>query len=154
MVILDRYLVRAALGEAAFSVALHCVDLQAPRGGNSGGSSGGSSGGGDGGGAVGRSRDVCLKVVKNNKDYFDQSLDEIKLLSVLRDGLPSHLSSSSSSADAAAAAAAVHRRCVLQLYDYFYFREHLILSTELLGPNLCVCGGGLDGVSVCASEQV
>jgi hypothetical protein len=23
---------------------------------------------------------VCLKIVKNNKDYFDQSLDEIKLL--------------------------------------------------------------------------
>lgn len=23
---------------------------------------------------------VCLKIIKNNKDYFDQSLDEIKLL--------------------------------------------------------------------------
>ena len=23
---------------------------------------------------------VCLKVIKNNKDFFDQSLDEIKLL--------------------------------------------------------------------------
>jgi hypothetical protein len=26
---------------------------------------------------------VCLKVVKNNKDYLDQSLDEIKLLQYL-----------------------------------------------------------------------
>ena len=23
---------------------------------------------------------VCLKVITNNKDYFDQSIDEIKLL--------------------------------------------------------------------------
>lgn len=23
---------------------------------------------------------VCLKVITNNKDYFDQSMDEIKLL--------------------------------------------------------------------------
>jgi len=26
---------------------------------------------------------VCLKVIKNNKDFFDQSLDEIKLLHYL-----------------------------------------------------------------------
>ena len=24
--------------------------------------------------------DVCMKIIKNNKDFFDQSLDEIKLL--------------------------------------------------------------------------
>ena len=23
---------------------------------------------------------VCIKIIKNNKDFFDQSLDEIKLL--------------------------------------------------------------------------
>ena len=23
---------------------------------------------------------VCIKIIKNNKDYFDQSIDEIKLL--------------------------------------------------------------------------
>ena len=26
---------------------------------------------------------VCLKVIKNSKDFFDQSLDEIKLLKLL-----------------------------------------------------------------------
>ena len=25
-------------------------------------------------------RQVCIKIIKNNKDFFDQSLDEIKLL--------------------------------------------------------------------------
>ena len=29
---------------------------------------------------VGEDALVCLKVIKNNKDFFDQSLDEIKLL--------------------------------------------------------------------------
>lgn len=46
------------IGKAAFSTALECRDLRRERG-----------------------RDaVCLKVIKNNKDFFDQSLDEIKLL--------------------------------------------------------------------------
>jgi hypothetical protein len=44
--------------QAAFSTAWQCVDLNA-EGGNEW---------------------VCLKVIKNSKDFFDQSLDEIKLL--------------------------------------------------------------------------
>ena len=27
---------------------------------------------------------VCLKVISNNKDFFDQSLDEIKLLTTIK----------------------------------------------------------------------
>ena len=52
-----RYEVEALVGRAAFSSAYAAVD-HAP----------GFSG-----------RRVCLKVVKNNKDFFDQSLDEIKI---------------------------------------------------------------------------
>ena len=29
---------------------------------------------------VGTGREVCVKVIKNSKDFFDQSLDEIQLL--------------------------------------------------------------------------
>lgn len=29
---------------------------------------------------------MCLKVIKNNKDFFDQSLDEIKLLQRIKEG--------------------------------------------------------------------
>ncbi len=43
------------LGSAAFSQAVQALDVAT--------------------GAL-----VCLKIIKNNKDYFDQSLDEIKLL--------------------------------------------------------------------------
>lgn len=43
------------LGSAAFSSAVHCRDLQT-------------------------NDSVCLKIIKNNKDFFDQSIDEIKLL--------------------------------------------------------------------------
>ncbi|CAN0104239.1 unnamed protein product, partial [Laminaria digitata] len=46
------------IGKAAFSTALECRDLRRPRGHDR----------------------VCLKVIKNNKDFLDQSLDEIKLL--------------------------------------------------------------------------
>lgn len=51
------------IGTAAFSTALHCRDLRRRRGEDS----------------------VCLKVIKNNKDFFDQSLDEIKLLQRLKE---------------------------------------------------------------------
>ena len=49
-----RYQVKEYLGSAAFSKAVQCVDLHS--------------------GEL-----VCIKIIKNNKDFFDQSLDEIKL---------------------------------------------------------------------------
>ena len=54
-IVAGRYELTEYLGSAAFSKAVQAVDLDT--------------------GDV-----VCLKIVKNNKDYFDQSLDEIKLL--------------------------------------------------------------------------
>lgn len=92
-VIAGRYQVRDYLGSAAFSSALSCTDLVT----------------GD---------EVCLKVIKNNKDFVDQSLDEIKLLRYIN---------AQGDADA-------HH--VLRLRDYFYHREHLFLVTELLKDNL------------------
>ncbi|CAM9741327.1 unnamed protein product, partial [Sphacelaria rigidula] len=59
-----RYEVCGYIGTAAFSTALHCRDLRRRRGEDS----------------------VCLKVIKNNKDFFDQSLDEIKLLQRIKEG--------------------------------------------------------------------
>ena len=54
-IIAGRYQVLEYLGSAAFSRAIQCYDL-----------------------ATGKY--VCIKIIKNNKDFFDQSLDEIKLL--------------------------------------------------------------------------
>ncbi|XP_074382703.1 uncharacterized protein LOC141724445 isoform X1 [Apium graveolens] len=62
--------------------------------------------------------DVCLKIIKNNKDFFDQSLDEIKLLKFVNKHDPAD-------------------QChILRLYDYFYYKEHLIIVSELLRANL------------------
>ena len=94
-VIAGRYEIVEYLGSAAFSRAVKCIDHL-------------------------RGTTVCLKIIKNNKDYFDQSLDEIKLLTLIR--------------------TACGGRCdefhVLELYDYFYFKEHLFLVCELLRENL------------------
>ena len=54
-----RYQVKEYLGSAAFSKAVQCVDLHS--------------------GEL-----VCIKIIKNNKDFFDQSLDEIKLLRYIK----------------------------------------------------------------------
>jgi serine/threonine protein kinase len=61
---------------------------------------------------------VCIKIIKNNKDFVDQSLDEIKLLKYLN---------SCGDAD---------KYNVLRLHDYFYYKEHLFIVTELLRDNL------------------
>ena len=59
---------------------------------------------------------VCLKIIKNNKDYFDQSLDEIKLLRHINAADPDD------------------HHGLLRLYDYFYYKVPL-----LRGITLFVC---------------
>jgi biotin operon repressor len=63
-IIAGRYQVKEVLGQAAFSTALQCIDLES---------------------SLYSEEDqwVCLKVIKNKKDFFDQSIDEIKLLQLI-----------------------------------------------------------------------
>ena len=61
---------------------------------------------------------MCLKVIKNTKDFFDQSLDEIKILELLRQ------------------TGKCHENYILEMKTFFYHREHLIIVTELLRQNL------------------
>ncbi|KAG7625623.1 putative dual-specificity kinase CMGC-DYRK-PRP4 family [Arabidopsis thaliana] len=92
-VIAGRYHVTEHLGSAAFSKAIQAHDLHT-------------------------GIDVCVKIIKNNKDFFDQSLDEIKLLKYVNQHDPAD------------------KYHLLRLYDYFYFREHLLIVCELLKANL------------------
>lgn len=92
-VIAGRYHVSEYLGSAAFSKAIQAHDLHT-------------------------GMDVCMKIIKNNKDFFDQSLDEIKLLKYVNKHDPAD------------------RYHILRLYDYFYHREHLFIVCELLRANL------------------
>ena len=63
-------------------------------------------------------QEVCLKVIKNTKDFFDQSLDEIKILELLRQ------------------TGKCHENNIIEMRTFFYHREHLIIVTELLRQNL------------------
>ncbi|KAL8547783.1 hypothetical protein ACS0TY_007209 [Phlomoides rotata] len=92
-VIAGRYHVTEYLGSAAFSKAVQAHDLHS-------------------------GMDVCVKIIKNNKDFFDQSLDEIKLLKYVNRHDPGD------------------KYHILRLYDYFYYREHLLIVCELLKANL------------------
>ncbi|KAK6156135.1 hypothetical protein DH2020_010383 [Rehmannia glutinosa] len=92
-VIAGRYYVMEFLGSAAFSRVVQAHDLYS-------------------------GMDVCLKIIKNDKDFFDQSLDEIKLLKFVNKHDPAD------------------ERHILRLYDYFYHQEHLFIVTELLRANL------------------
>ena len=88
-----RYQVKEFLGSAAFSKAVQCLDLHT-------------------------GEMVCVKIIKNNKDFFDQSLDEVMLLDYLKQHDP-HDS---------------HH--VVHIYDFFYHKEHLFIVCELLRDNL------------------
>lgn len=76
-VMAGRYYVTEYLGSAAFSRVVQAHDLH-------------------------MGVDVCLKIIKNDKDFFDQSLDEIKLLKLVNKHDPAD------------------KHHILRLYDYFY----------------------------------
>ena len=88
-----RYQVKEYLGSAAFSKAIQCLDLHT-------------------------GEMVCMKIIKNNKDFFDQSLDEVMLLDYLKQHDPHD----------------THH--VVHIFDYFYHKEHLFIVCELLRDNL------------------
>ena len=91
--IAGRYQYEKELGDAAFSTAIQCYDIK-------------------------EKRWVCIKIIKNNKDYFDQSIDEIKLLRYINaNGDPD-------------------KKFFLRVFDYFYYKEHLMIVSELLKDNL------------------
>lgn len=87
--IAGRYHVTEYLGSAAFSKAIQAHDLHT-------------------------GMDVCVKIIKNNKDFFDQSLDEIKLLKFVNKHDPDD------------------KYHILRLYDYFYYRVSLFFLDFLL----------------------
>jgi hypothetical protein len=92
-VIGGRYYITEYIGSAAFSKVVQAQDLH-------------------------NGVDVCLKIIKNDKDFFDQSLDEIKLLKHVNKHDPAD------------------EHHILRLYDYFYHQEHLFIVCELLRANL------------------
>lgn len=81
-IIAGRYYLTEYLGSAAFSKVVQAHDLHT-------------------------GVDVCLKIIKNDKDFFDQSLDEIKLLKFVNKHDPAD------------------ERHILRLYDYFYHQVYI-----------------------------
>jgi dual specificity tyrosine-phosphorylation-regulated kinase 2/3/4 len=93
-IVAGRYQVVDYLGSAAFSKAIQCYDIHTEQ-------------------------MVCMKIIENNKDYFDQSVDEIKLLRFI-----------------AANCEDLDSKNLLKVIDHFYHKEHLFIVTELLRDNL------------------
>lgn len=85
-IVAGRYYITEYLGSAAFSRVVQAHDLHT-------------------------GVDVCLKIIKNDKDFFDQSLDEIKLLKFVNKYDPAD------------------ERHILRLYDYFYHQVYLFDRT-------------------------
>ncbi|KAG8342379.1 protein kinase [Trypanosoma vivax] len=135
-IVADRYQIVEMLGKATFSRAVRCYDLCQPlyeeddaqdtEGSDSSMKNGNQFNVGANGGRRSNENkkkivgyaEVCLKIINNSKDFFDQSLDEIRLLTLInkhRDPDKAH---------------------VIRLIDSFYYKEHTMLVTELLSDNL------------------
>ena len=69
-----------------------------------------------------RNRNVCVKIVNNSKAAFDGGLGEIKVLSQLTQRWRESNGNDEPP--------------FIQMLDYVYFREHLLIVTELLGDSL------------------
>ncbi|KAA6395615.1 MAG: putative Dual specificity protein kinase pom1 [Streblomastix strix] len=61
---------------------------------------------------------VALKIIKNKKKFHKQGLVEVKLLEYIRDNDPDDLTNN------------------VRMFDYFFFRNHLCMTFELLSLNL------------------
>ena len=115
-----RYRIKQVLGSAAFSTAVRATD-EKKRYASSSGRGKQTDGVFDADAYTSSSspcHDVCLKIVKNSKDFFDQSLDEVKLLKMINDSDPGDSNG------------------IVKMVDFFYHKEHLFIVTELLGCNL------------------
>ncbi|CAA9989720.1 serine/threonine protein kinase, putative [Plasmodium knowlesi strain H] len=71
---------------------------------------------------------VCLKVMKNGKSFLDQGLFELIVLNML--------SNESSDSQKNGDGNIYTNENIIQLYDYFYFKEHLIIVTEYMQSDL------------------
>jgi dual specificity tyrosine-phosphorylation-regulated kinase 2/3/4 len=63
---------------------------------------------------------VCLKVIHNQKETFDQGLDEIKIMNLLQKALRNKPG----------------QKHIVRMIEFFYFKESLSIVYELLGENL------------------
>ncbi|KMZ87140.1 serine/threonine protein kinase [Plasmodium vivax Brazil I] len=71
---------------------------------------------------------VCLKVMKNGKSFLDQGLFELIVLNML--------SNESGDSQKNGNGNKHTNKNIIQLYDYFYFKEHLIIATEYMQSDL------------------
>ncbi|CAD8059548.1 unnamed protein product [Paramecium primaurelia] len=60
----------------------------------------------------------CLKIIRNKKKFYNQSLIEIQILTYIKDKDPENLTN------------------IIKIKDYFVFRNHVCLNFELLSMNL------------------
>lgn len=63
-------------------------------------------------------QEVCLKIIDGNKTYFDQSIEEVKMIRMISKNCE------------------LDKKNLLKMFDFFYCREHLVIVTELLSQNL------------------
>lgn len=93
----ERYRVETVIASTHFSTVLQCQDLF-------------------------ERKKCCLKMIHNQKETFDQGLDEIKIMNLLQKASQGKLA----------------QKYIVKMIEFFYYKENLYIVYELLGENLFV----------------
>ncbi|CXI89197.1 serine/threonine protein kinase, putative [Plasmodium berghei] len=79
---------------------------------------------------------VCLKVMKKGKNYFDQGLFELTILNMLSEESINQTSMGNNKSNDITGSNILTNKNIIQLYDYFYLKGHLIIVTEYMESDL------------------
>ena len=82
--------------------------------------------------------EVCVKVLHYQKEVLDQGLDELKVWRLIENKWGDRL----------------REKHLARLLDYFYFKEHLFIVSELLGENLYFIYSSLDTRPLLSEETI
>jgi len=96
-VIAERFKVECIIASTNFSIVAECHDMF-------------------------QRKQVCLKIINNQKETFDQGLDEVKVMKTLDKVCNGDLEG----------------KFIVKMLDFFYFRQCLFIVYEILGENLFV----------------
>lgn len=108
--IAERYRLECLMASTNFSTVLECQDLY-------------------------NKHQVCLKVIHNQKEIFDQGLDEIKMMKLLNENT-----------------ANLGAKHIVRMREFFYHRSHLFIVYESLGENLFMISSNMETATVLRSS--
>lgn len=142
-VFVNKYKIQKIISKTKFSTTLKCLNLHYKKGMPSNGISNNSAK------KKQKRKDykyLCLKVMKCGKSYFDQGVFELIVLNVLNESKMEYCANENSNSSFSRSTNTFSNeekdiyargsKHIIELYDYFYYKEQLVIVTEYMQSDL------------------